>query len=125
MPAWAHHSFVGYDRTKSVTAEHATLKEFIWGAPHATAVFLYQDSDGKETEIRLTTASPASFSRQLFKPTDFRTGDKMDLTWYPAKSGRLGGMLATLKLPDGRTFKDTEFFPAGADNAKQAGAEAP
>jgi len=125
MPASGHHSFVGYDRTKSVKAEHATLKEFIWGAPHAAAVFIYKDADGKEAEIHLTTASPPSFVRQGFQVTDFKVGDKMDVTWFPANSGRLGGMLATLTLGDGRTFKDTELFPAAADNAKQAGAEVP
>jgi hypothetical protein len=125
VPAWAHHSFVGYDRTTSVKAEHATLKEFIWGAPHAAAVFVYTDAGGKESEIHLTTASPPSFVRQGFQVADFKVGDTMDVTWFPAKSGRIGGMLATLTLADGRTFKDTELFPAGADNAKQAGAEVP
>ena len=125
MPAWAHHSFVGYDRTKTLAADQATLKEFLWGAPHSAAVFMIQNPDGTQTQIRLTSASPPQFSKEGFKPTDFKAGDKMDITWYPAKSGKSGGMLASLKLPDGRTFKDTEFFPAAVDNDKQAGAEVP
>jgi hypothetical protein len=125
IPAWAHHSFVGYDRTTTIAAEQATLKEFLWSAPHSAAVFLIQNPDGTQTQIRLTSASPPQFSKEGFKPTDFKAGDKMDITWYPAKSGKPGGMLASLKLADGRTFKDTEYFPAGSDNDKQAGAEVP
>jgi len=125
LPASAHHSFVGYDRSTAAKAEHAVLKEFVWGAPHAAAVFVYQDAAGKEVEINLTTASPPSFVRQGFQVTDFKIGDKFNVTWFPARSGRVGGMLATLTLADGRTFKDTELFPAAADNAKQAGAEVP
>lgn len=125
MPAWAHHSFVGYDRTRTIAADQATLKEFLWSAPHSALVFIIQNSDGTQTQIRLTSASPPQFSKVGFKPTDFKAGDKMDITWYPAKSGKPGGMLASLKLEDGRTFKDAEFSPAGVDNDKQVGADIP
>jgi hypothetical protein len=45
-------------------------------------------------------ASPASLTRQgLLR--DFKKGDKMEITWHPAKSGAIGGALATMKLADG------------------------
>jgi hypothetical protein len=109
-PVWAHHSFAGYDTTKTLTAE-ATLKEFRWGAPHSAAVFVIKGPDGKPEDITVAAAAPAMFSKQGFKPRDFEVGDKMEITWHPSKSGHLGGILASMKLPNGRTFKDAEFVP--------------
>ena len=88
-------------------------------------IFVIQNPDGTQMQVRITSATPPMFSKQGFKPTDFKAGDEMDITWFPAKSGKLGGQLATLKLSDGRTFKDAEFSPAQADNDAQAGAKAP
>jgi hypothetical protein len=35
----------------------------------------------------------------------------MEISWHPTKSGHLGGMLASVKFPNGRVFKDVEFAP--------------
>ena len=111
-PVWAHHSGAGYDTTKTLTAQ-ATLKEFRWGAPHSAAVFVIKGPDGKPEDITVASAAPAMFSKQGFKPRDFQVGDKMEISWHPSKSGNIGGMLASMKLPDGRVFKDVEFGPGG------------
>ena len=111
-PVSAHHSFSGYDMSKTLSAP-ATLKEFRWGAPHSSVVFLIKGADGKPQEVSMASASPASFAKQGFKPRDFKVGDKMTITWHPSKSGAVGGTLATLKLPDGREFGDAEFGPGG------------
>ena len=109
-PVWAHHSAVGYDLSKTLTAE-ATLKEFRWGSPHSAAVFVIKGPDGKAEDMTVASATPAMFVKQGFKPKDFQVGDKMEISWHPAKSGHLGGMLASMKLPNGRVFKDVEFAP--------------
>jgi len=107
-PASAHHSGAGYDLTKTHSAP-ATLKEFRWGAPHSAAWFIIKDKDGKQQVINVATASPGMLTRQGFKPKDFKAGDKVEITWYPSKNGNLGGTLSTIKLPDGRIFRDAEF----------------
>jgi hypothetical protein len=112
-PVSAHHSFSGYDMSKTMSAP-ATLKEFRWGAPHSSVVFIIKGADGKPQEVSMASASPASFAKQGFKPRDFKVGDKMEITWHPSKSGATGGTLATLKLPDGRAFGDAEFGPGGS-----------
>jgi hypothetical protein len=109
-PVWAHHSAAGYDLVKTLSAE-ATLKEFRWGAPHSGAVFVIKGPDGKPVDMTVASATPAMFVKQGFKPKDFQIGDKMEITWHPAKSGHLGGMLASMKFPDGRVFKDVKFGP--------------
>lgn len=109
-PVWAHHSAAGYDLTKTLSAQ-ATLKEFRWGAPHSAAVFMIKGQDGKPEDMTVACGSPAMFVKQGFMPKDFQIGDKMEITWHPAISGHLGGMLASAKFPNGRVFKDVEFAP--------------
>ena len=106
-PVAAHHSFAGYDMKKTVSAQ-ATIKEFRWGAPHSAAVFTIKGADGKPQNINVASASPAAFIRQGFKPKDFRVGDKVEITWNPTRNGASGGILASMKLPDGRVFAETE-----------------
>lgn len=121
-PASAHHSSIGYDLSKTNTAE-ATIKEFRWTAPHSAVVFVIKDKDGKQQELNVTTASPAMLVRQGFKVKDFKVGSKVAITWHPSKSGALGGTLATIKLPDGRLFTDTQFATgslAQTDGVNQA-----
>jgi hypothetical protein len=111
-PVWAHHSGAGYDMTKTLTAE-ATLKEFRWGAPHSAAVFMIKGPDGKSEVMTVGAGGPGMFFKQGFKPRDFQVGDKMEISWHPSTSGQIGGLLASMKLPDGREFKDVEFAPGG------------
>jgi hypothetical protein len=112
-PLSAHHSGAGYDMAKTLSAS-ATLKEFRWGAPHSMVVFMVKGADGKQEEVAMASAAPASFARSGFKPRDFKAGDKMQITWHPSKSGATGGTLLTITLPDGRQFGDPEFGPGGS-----------
>jgi Family of unknown function (DUF6152) len=111
-PVSAHHSFAGYDMSKTLS-EPATLKEFRWGAPHSMVVVMMKGPDGKPQKVTIASASPAAFAKQGFKPRDFKVGDKMEVTWHPSKSGATGGVLSSIKLADGRKFSDVEFGPAG------------
>lgn len=120
-PVSAHHSAAGYDLSKTLSAQ-ATLKEFRWGAPHSAAVFTIKGPDGKPEDMTVASGSPSMFVKQGFNPKDFQIGDKMEITWHPAISGHLGGMLASVKFPNGRVFKDVEFAPGltPSDVLKQA-----
>ena len=124
LPVSAHHSFAGYDMTKTVTAP-ATIKEFRWGAPHSSVVLVIKGQDGKSQEVTVGSAAPSMFVKQGFSPKDFRVGDKVDITWHPTRNGAPGGVLSSMKLPDGRTFKDTEFAQAVAGQAERAAAPPP
>jgi hypothetical protein len=124
LPVSAHHSFAGYDMTKTLTAK-ATIKEFRWGAPHSAAIFVIKGSDGKPQEMTVVSAAPTMFVKQGFKPKDFRAGDKVDITWHPTRNGALGGILASMTLPDGRTFKENEFGQLGSGAAAKPAAPPP
>jgi hypothetical protein len=112
MPAAAHHSFAGYDLTQTLSGK-GTIKEFRWGAPHSMGVFVVKDKDGKEVALTLASSTPTNFVRQGFNPKDFKVGEKVELTWHPSKSGATGGLMSSMKLPDGRIFNEKEYVQAG------------
>jgi hypothetical protein len=106
VPAVAHHSFAAYDMNKTAAAE-GTLKEFRWGAPHSSMVLIYMDG-GKPKQMSIVSGSPLMFSKQGLTPRDFKRGDKVKVTFHPNISGQPGGAMASLKLPNGKSFSDSE-----------------
>jgi len=112
-PAGAHHSFAAYDMNQTSSAE-GTLKEFRWGAPHSSMVLIYMDK-GKEKQMSIVSGSPLMFSKQGLTPRDFKRGDKVKVTFHPNISGQPGGAMASLRLPSGKSFSDTEAARAGGN----------
>jgi hypothetical protein len=53
-------------------------------------------------------------------PRDFHRGDKVTVTYHPNTSGGSGGALATMTLPDGKMYKDTEVAAGGPPGAPAA-----
>lgn len=111
--AAAHHSAAGYDFSRTESSQ-ATIKEFRWGAPHSSIVITIKGANGRPEDIALASAAPTTFVRQGFKPKDFHIGDKIEIAWHPTKNGNPGGILETMKLGDGRVFKETEFSSQAA-----------
>lgn len=107
VPTWAHHSFAVYDLKQTKSAE-GVIKEFNFGAPHSTATFIIKDANGKTSALTLQGAAPAALSRAGFKPRDFSKGTKVEISWHPVRNGGPEGALVTMKLPDGRVYKDME-----------------
>jgi len=112
--ASAHHSFAAYDMNQTLAAE-GTLKEFRWGAPHSSMVLIYVEK-GVVKQMSLVSGSPLLFSKQGLNPRDFKRGDKVKVTYHPNISGQPGGAMATLKLPSGKVFNDTEAAARAAGN---------
>lgn len=120
----AHHSATGYDTSKTEVAQ-GTLKEFRWGAPHSTLVFAIASKDGKSRDISMGGGAPGKFVKQGFNPRDFKVGDKMEVSWHPARNGSPGGLLTHLKLKDGREYQDDEFKVLEGINANHFKDETP
>jgi hypothetical protein len=111
--AYAHHSFASYDMSKTQT-QAGSIKEFRWGAPHSSMVLTYT-AKGKSGDMSIISGSPLMFSRAGFAPRDFKRGDKVTVVYHPNVNGLPGGAMASLTLPDGRTYSDSE-----ANNAAPA-----
>ena len=104
-PAWPHHSAAAYDYTKTQMAA-GTIKTFRWASPHCAMVVTVKDAAGKVTDLNITSAAPSVFARQGFKPEDFKTGNELSLTWHPGRSDASTGVVVSMTLKNGRTFKE-------------------
>jgi len=99
-PAFAHHSFAMFDNQKDVTLE-GTIKEFQWTNPHTWIQVMVKDAAGKEVEWSIEGGSPNSLSRNGWKRTSLKPGDKVVLVTHPLKDGSAGGSLVTVSV-DGK-----------------------
>ena len=92
VPASAHHSFAMFDNAKTVTLE-GTVKEFQWTNPHSWVQLMVKDGSGKEVEWSIEGGSPNGLSRQGWKRTSMKPGDKAKIAIHPMKDGAPGGSL--------------------------------
>jgi hypothetical protein len=99
----AHHSTAMFDIDKRVTL-NGVLKEFQWTNPHAWIQVVASGADGASVEWSIECNSPNTLSRQGWKPTMMKVGDKVSIVASPMKDGTHAGLLVTLTLPDGRVL---------------------
>ncbi len=95
VPASAHHSFAMFDSQKTVVLE-GTIKEFQWTNPHCWVQLTVKDASGKEVEWGIEGGSPNGLSRQGWKRTSIKPGDKAKVAIHPLKDGTTGGSVVTV-----------------------------
>jgi hypothetical protein len=100
-PAAAHHSFDMFDMTKQVTLT-GTIKEFQWTNPHTwTWIDVPNDKGGVDT-WGIEGMSPNFLGRRGWSKRTLNPGDKVTITIYPLKEGKMGGTFLHATLPDGK-----------------------
>jgi len=102
VPAIAHHSFAMFDQTRTVTLT-GTVTQFQWTNPHS---FIELDvAKGGATEHwSIELNSPNNLTRQGWKRTSVKPGDKVTVTLNPLRDGKKGGLFNTIQLPDGHVL---------------------
>lgn len=110
VPAWAHHSMAGFDRTKTI-AVTGTVKEFKWTNPHSWIELEIPDGKGGTTDWNVEMTAPAQLIRAGWRSNVMKPGDKVTVMCHPQVSGEPGGIFVSVTLSDGRTLTDR---PAGA-----------
>jgi hypothetical protein len=105
LPALAHHSMAGFDRTKTVSMS-GTVKQFKWANPHAWIELEVPDGKGGTSSWNVEMTSPAVLIRAGWKSSVVKPGDKVTVQAHPQISGEPGGIFVSLTLPDGRTLTD-------------------
>ena len=105
LPALAHHSFAMFDRDKEVTLV-GTVREFQWTNPHAFIEMDVPDSKGTAEKWSIELNSPNNLTRQGWKSSMLKPGDKISLTLNPLRDGKRGGLFVSVVLPDGKVIKD-------------------
>ena len=98
--AMAHHSFAMFDQTKTVVLQ-GLVDKFEWTNPHAF-VILEVPVNGQKVRYTLECSSPALMRHAGWKFNTIKAGDRVRVAMHPLKDGKPGGMLAKIKIPDGR-----------------------
>jgi len=102
-PALAHHSFAMFDRQKEVVLK-GVIKTFQWTNPHSFIEMEVIGADGKVQPYSIEMNSPNNLTRQGWKSTTLKPGDKVTLTMNPLRDGSDGGLFISVQLADGRTL---------------------
>jgi hypothetical protein len=105
VPVLGHHSFAMFDRDKEVTLV-GTVREFQWTNPHAFIEMDVPDSKGAAEKWSIELNSPNNLTRQGWKSSMLKPGDKISLTMNPLRDGKKGGLFVSVVLPDGKVIKD-------------------
>ena len=90
-----------FDMTKQVTLT-GTIKEFQWTNPHTwTWIDVPNDKGGVDT-WGIEGMSPNFLGRRGWTKHTLNPGDKVTITIYPLKEGKMGGTFLHATLPDGK-----------------------
>ena len=103
--AFAHHSFAMFDRDKEVVLS-GVVHEFQWTNPHAFIEFDVSNDKGQAERWSVEMNSPNNLTRQGWKSTYLKNGDKVTVTLNPLRDGKHGGLFVAIVLPDGKVIKD-------------------
>ena len=114
-PALAHHSFAMFDRQKEITLK-GTVKEFQWTNPHSFIEIEAPDEKGAIVSYSIEMNSPNNLTRQGWKSTALKPGDKVTVVMNPLRDGSRGGLFVSVMLPDGKVLGDPTRLPGTATN---------
>ena len=101
-PAFAHHSFAMFDRTKEMTLV-GTVKEFQWTNPHSW-IQVNVPTNGKVVEWSIEGGSPNGLARRGWTRNSLKPGDKVKVTMHPLKDGSKGGSFVRAEFADGKVL---------------------
>jgi hypothetical protein len=108
-PALAHHSFAMFDRQKEITLK-GTVKEFQWTNPHSFIEIEVPEA-GAINSYSIEMNSPNNLTRQGWKSTALKPGDKVTVVMNPLRDGSRGGLFVSVMLPDGKVLGDPTRLP--------------
>ncbi len=119
----AHHSTAMFDQTARVTLI-GSIKEFQWTNPHAWIQVVVPGSDGAPAEWSIECGSPNTLSRQGWRASTLKAGDRVTLVGNPMKDGTHAALLVTVTLADGRILGPGAPASGGAPAAPGPAASA-
>ena len=98
-PAAAHHSFAMFDQTKAMTLD-GTVRQFQWANPHA---FIELDvvTRGQTKRWAIELNSPNNLTRQGWRRSSLKPGDRITVRIAPLRNGNPGGLFLNLRKADG------------------------
>ena len=89
-----------FDRERTIVIK-GVVREFQWTNPHTWIQVIVTDETGKQTEWSLEGGSPGILSRNGWKRTSLKAGDRITVEIYPLKDGTPGGSFIEITKADG------------------------
>ena len=87
IQVFGHHGTgIAYDNSKP-TVLNGTVTEFGWKNPHAQLYLDVKEANGNTTKWAVEMNSPGVMTRQGWTRREFKPGDQVTITVYPAKAG--------------------------------------
>lgn len=99
IPAASHHSFAMFNQREIMTIE-GTVVQFQWTNPHAF-IELEERSGSATRHWSIELNSPNNLSRQGWRRTSLRPGERISLRMNPLRDGSHGGLFLDLRKADG------------------------
>ncbi len=100
-PAFAHHSWNGYD-TSNLTTVKGIVTQFEWGNPHIWINFEVQDDKGTIENWTAGGPSPNRLVNTGWDKNSLKSGDQITFVGNRIKDGTYSMKLQKIVLPDGR-----------------------
>ena len=100
-PAFAHHSWSGYDSSNLSTVK-GTVMQFEWGNPHIWINFEVHDDKGTIENWTAGGPSPNRLSNTGWDKNTLKPGDQITFVGNRIKDGTYSMKLQKIVLPDGR-----------------------
>ena len=104
----AHHSFAMFDRSKETTIV-GVVEDFQWTNPHSWIELDVPNESGGADKWSIELNSPNNLSRQGWKSTSVKPGDRISVIIWPLRSGEKGGLFISLTLPNGQILDELAF----------------
>ncbi|HWJ70512.1 MAG TPA: DUF6152 family protein [Sphingobium sp.] len=117
--AGAHHSFAMFDQTKTVALKGEVV-EFQWTNPHAWIELDVPNAKGVKERWGVELNSPNNLTRQGWRRSTLKAGDKVTITISPLRNGKKGGLFNTIVLPDGKVLGGERAVDGKAINVPTA-----
>lgn len=117
LPAASHHSLSMFDDTQLKQLE-GTVVSFDWRNPHIW-LYLKVHEGGQEHEWSFEGAGPGQLTPVGFSATVMKPGDRIALTYNPARDGSRGGHMRTITLPDGSRICNGSEKWCGKNNRRR------
>ena len=117
IPSVAHHGTnTEYDSEHPMTVV-GVVTEFAFSNPHVQIYFDVTDAKGNVVHWGVESASPGRLVRVGWNRNIIKPGDKLTLTFEPARSGQPVGGLKKVVLPDGRVLGSSEGPPSNSGSS--------
>lgn len=102
-PGHAHHSFAMFDHEHPLEVT-GVVKEFKYTSPHSLIRLEVKDRDGNSETWNLEGGSPSALTRDGWTSKTLKSGDELQITIDPLRSGAPGGYwnVNKIKFKDGK-----------------------